>query len=74
MRVISVFDMLFNVAIASGFIGLLIGIVNMLSSLSNWYAVGPYLHFSLMSILYGLILAFFIILPAKIKLRTSTKV
>ncbi len=73
-RVLSVFDMLFNVAIVSGFIGLLIGIVNMLAELRTLYATGPYVQFSLMSILYGLILAFFIFLPARIKLQTSIKV
>lgn len=60
---IRLFRLLFKTSIGSGFIGLLIGFISLFSSLSDPASIGPHSSISLISVLYGLVLAFGVISP-----------
>ena len=63
--VISFFDNLINTSIITGVIGSLIGTVNILSTLDDAASLNPAMSLSLLSILYGLILAKLVFEPLK---------
>ena len=64
----AVFDMLVKSSLAAGFIGLLVGAIIILSNLANFTQMGAALAVALLSVLYGLIMAFLLFLPAKYSL------
>ena len=70
-RIIKVFNLLFNVSLISGFIGLIIGIIFILTETKDLWEIGPMLASSLTTVFYGLIIGFFIFLPAKVKLEVK---
>ena len=59
-----VFQRLSNLAIGAGFIGALIGLVQMLSNLEDPTAIGPAMAVALLTQFYGLLLAEFVFAPA----------
>ena len=64
-RGISIINLLIKVTIVSGFIGGIIGFISMLTRLSNPSSIGPHMATILLSFLYSLSIAFFLLLPAR---------
>lgn len=62
-----------EIAPAIGFIGTLVGLVQMLSTLDNMAAIGPALSLVLLTTLYGVILGLVLLLPLAGKLERNSK-
>lgn len=67
------FKFMAGIAPSMGMIGTLIGLVQMLQSLSDPSAIGPAMAIALLTTLYGAIIAFMICSPIAEKLETRTK-
>jgi len=63
------FDLAFKSALASGFIGLLMGIVLMLVNLKDATYIWVYLAVCLLTLLYGILLAFGLFMPCSSQLK-----
>lgn len=64
-RGISIINLLIKVTIVSGFIGGIIGVISMLTRLSDPSSIGPHMATVLLSFLYSLSITFFLLLPAR---------
>ncbi|WP_053957432.1 motility protein A [Inediibacterium massiliense] len=72
----SIFDTLGSLAPAFGMVGTLIGLINMLKTLSDPSSVGPSMAVALITTFYGSLLAnlFFIPMAAKLKIRSREEI
>jgi flagellar motor component MotA len=62
------FGLMAKCSIGGGFIGTVMGAVMLLVNLNDPRAIGPYVALALITILYGLMLAFLLFLPGKVQL------
>ena len=68
-RSINAFSFLFKVSIAIGIIEFLAGAISISKLMSNLLDFGPNFAIALIRVFYSLIIAFMLILPAKLKLQ-----
>lgn len=65
----ALFSLLSKISVVSGVIGFIIGTLMLLKSLDDIYKLGPSIALSLLTILYGLIIGYFVFMPAKFSIE-----
>lgn len=68
---IKIYDLLIKTSVGGGVLGFFIGIIAMLGNLKALNQVGPYVAISLLSIVYGVVFAYFIFMPIKFRLENE---
>jgi hypothetical protein len=70
---IKIYDLLIRTSVGGGILGFFIGIIAMLGNLRALNEVGPYVAISLLSIVYGVVFAYFIFMPIKFRLENENE-
>lgn len=65
---VSAFDLAYKSSIAAGFIGMIMGLVIMLVNLSNAEYIWAYMAVCILTVLYGIVLAFALFMPCRSRL------